>query len=116
MWAVAGIYRGSEDNHLFQRTDRELVETGIRRLEAGELVVLDADAIHAVANSNSTPCVALHVYGGDLDGTPRSTWTPDERAFDPDGMWRAIDRFRARENELGRPLTTEESEALLPNR
>jgi predicted metal-dependent enzyme (double-stranded beta helix superfamily) len=116
MWAVAGTYRGSEDNRLFERDERVLVETGTRRIDAGDVIVLDTDAIHAVANARSTPCVALHVYGGDLDGTPRSTWVPDERSFDPDGMWRAVDRLRAREDDLGRPLTAEETSALLANR
>ena len=114
MWAVVGVYRGREDNALFRRADHMLHQTGGRQVDTGEVLVLDADAIHAVANSSTAPCVALHVYGGDLEGTPRSTWTPDEQPFDPDAMWRAIARFRTREDELGRPLTPEETADLLP--
>ncbi len=39
-----------------------------------------------------------------------------EKPFDPDGMWRAIGRFRARKDELGRPLTPDETAALMPTR
>jgi predicted metal-dependent enzyme (double-stranded beta helix superfamily) len=116
MWAVVGVYRGREDNALFRRDGRGLARAGGQPVEQGDVFVLDADSIHAVANCTGTPCVALHVYGGDLDRTPRSTWTPDERPFDPDGMWRAIARFRAREDELGRALTPDETASLMPSR
>lgn len=116
MWAVVGVYRGREDNALFRRAGAALGPAGGRQVEQGDVLVLDADAIHAVANTAAKPCVALHVYGGDLDHTPRSTWTPDEKPFDPDGMWRAIGRFRAREDELGRALTADETASLMPHR
>ena len=48
MWAVVGVYRGREDNVLFRRDGRVLEPAGGRRLEAGEVLVLDTDAIHAV--------------------------------------------------------------------
>ncbi len=116
MWAVVGVYRGREDNRLFRRDDPALSEAGARRIETGEVFTLGSDAIHAVANTMSVPCVALHVYGGDLDGTARSTWTPEEHRFEPQAMWRAIGTFRAREDELGRPLTLEETTALIASR
>jgi predicted metal-dependent enzyme (double-stranded beta helix superfamily) len=112
MWAVVGVYRGREDNALFRRDGATLEGCGDRQIEEGGVLVLHADAIHAVANGMSTPCVALHVYGGDLDGTPRSTWAPDEQPFDPDRMWHNIARLRRREDELGRALTPEETAAL----
>jgi predicted metal-dependent enzyme (double-stranded beta helix superfamily) len=116
MWAVVGVYRGREDNALFRRNGHRLDAIGGRHVQQGEVLVLDPDAIHAVANSTSAPCVALHVYGGDLDGTERSAWTPDEQRFDPDAMWQAIARFRRKEDELGRALTAEETASLMPNR
>jgi predicted metal-dependent enzyme (double-stranded beta helix superfamily) len=113
MWAAVGVYRGREDNRLFRRADDRVAEAGGHRVEAGHVLTLDRDAIHAVANTAAAPCVALHVYGGDLDHTPRTTWVPDERPFDPDGMWRAIGAFRAREDDLGRPLTPDETSAMM---
>jgi predicted metal-dependent enzyme (double-stranded beta helix superfamily) len=111
-WAVAGVVRGGEDNRLLRRCDDRLEEAGQRRIEAGEVLDLDDTMIHAVANPSSQPCLALHVYGGDLDHTPRSTWTPDEHPFDPGAMWAAIDRLRAVEDRLGRPLTGNETAQL----
>lgn len=115
MWAVTGVYRGVEDNQLFRRHDDGLEPIGRRNVETGTVLSLECDAIHSVANPASAPCVALHVYGGDLDGTARSTWGPagDERSFDPEAMRAAIALLRAREDELGRPLTAEETSALI---
>ena len=117
MWAVVGVYRGREDNALFRRDGRALEPAGGRQARSRERSSCSTLTRSTPwRNTTARPCVALHVYGGDLDDTPRSTWTPDEQPFDPDGMWRAIARFRGREDELGRALRPEETEALLPRR
>jgi len=88
MWAVIGVYQGAEDNEFFRRgTDRPLVESGGRRLAAGDVVVLGESTIHAVANPTSGLTGGLHVYGGDFVAQPRSQWGPGdpvERPFDLD--------------------------------
>jgi predicted metal-dependent enzyme (double-stranded beta helix superfamily) len=78
MWAVIGNYAGQEHNRFFQYEDGALEETGERLLREGDIAVLDADVIHAIANPLTTESSAIHVYGGDLVARPeRSIWNPD---------------------------------------
>lgn len=77
MWAVIGVYDGQEHNRFYQWEGGELQEKGERLLEEGEVIVLDPDAVHAIANPLPTNCAAIHVYGGDLVEQPkRSLWNP----------------------------------------
>jgi predicted metal-dependent enzyme (double-stranded beta helix superfamily) len=85
MWAANGIYGGCEDNTFYRRRGDGLEPRGGHRLEAGDVAVLGADAIHAVANPSRAYTAAVHVYGGDYFATPRSQWDPvtlQESAFD----------------------------------
>jgi len=78
MWAVIGNYAGQEHNRFFRYEDGALQETGERLLREGDIVVLDADVIHAIANPLTTESSAIHVYGGDLVARPeRSMWNSD---------------------------------------
>ncbi len=73
--------------------------------------MLDADAIHAVANPCSYPTVAVHVYGGDLANTPRSEWDYDgenEHLFDMAAVQRFVAAMGERAQALGRVLAAEE--------
>ena len=77
-WVVIGMYAGEEHNYFYQRNDAglELVEEKI--LRAGDVYVMDANAIHAIKNPKSSVNGALHVYGGSLMTRPgRSFWHPD---------------------------------------
>ena len=77
MWAVIGIYTGAEDNAFFRRPSpdsRTLVESGGKRLEVSDTVVLGDDVIHQVSNPVSKLTGAIHVYGGDFVNQPRSQW------------------------------------------
>jgi predicted metal-dependent enzyme (double-stranded beta helix superfamily) len=77
MWAVVGVYSGSEHNRFHRRVYGGLDDAGGRVLGQGEVLVLDVDAIHSVANPSRAAVGGLHVYGGDIDGVPRSQWRPD---------------------------------------
>lgn len=92
MWAVIAVYQGREENEFFRRgTDGSLVESNGRRLDAGDVVVLGTETIHAVANPGTTLTGAIHVYGGDFVHQPRSQWGPGdlvERPFDLAGALR----------------------------
>jgi predicted metal-dependent enzyme (double-stranded beta helix superfamily) len=77
MWAVVGVYCGAEHNRFHRRGPGGLDEVGGRVLGQGDVLVLDADAIHSVTNPSRSRVVGLHVYGGDIDGVPRSQWRPD---------------------------------------
>jgi predicted metal-dependent enzyme (double-stranded beta helix superfamily) len=78
MWAVIGNYAGQEHNRFFRYEDGALQEAGERLLREGDIAVLDAEVIHAIANPLTTESSAIHVYGGDLVARPeRSMWNPD---------------------------------------
>lgn len=83
MWAANGIYGGREDNAFYRRGPHGIVPSGGKALEAGDVVILGRDAIHAVVNPRSTYTAAIHVYGGDFFDTPRSQWDPDTLTEEP---------------------------------
>ena len=77
MWAVIGVYRGEEVNHLFERTPDGLHECDERLVRRGEVLTLGRDVIHSVDNPHRELTAGLHVYGGDILGADRSAWGPD---------------------------------------
>jgi predicted metal-dependent enzyme (double-stranded beta helix superfamily) len=90
MWAAIGIYAGQEDNAFYRRTGdapTTLVESGGKQLTTGDVAVLGAETVHAVANPRDHLTGAIHVYGGDFVHEPRSQWGPgklEERPYDID--------------------------------
>ncbi len=77
MWAVIGIYGGREENTFFRRKEPAgLTRHGTKELNAKDCVRLGRDIIHAVVNPLDQITAAIHVYGGDFFGTPRSEWHP----------------------------------------
>jgi predicted metal-dependent enzyme (double-stranded beta helix superfamily) len=83
MWAAIGIYTGREDNTFFRREGPHAVESGGKTLEERDVALLGDDTIHAVFNPLDRYTAAIHVYGGDFPGTPRSQWDPDTLAEEP---------------------------------
>lgn len=79
MWAVVGVYAGSEVNSFFRRVEVGVEQVGERKIQCGDVLALGADAIHAVANPTRTWTAGIHVYGGDILDAPRSAWSPDNR-------------------------------------
>ncbi len=77
MWAAIGIYGGGEDNTFFRRVPEGLVVSGGKQLRAGDVALLGADVIHAVANPSRAYTAAIHVYGGDYFGTAPEPVGPD---------------------------------------
>ena len=85
MWAVLGIYGGCEQNTFFRRVSGGLTQHGTKTLLVSDTIVLGESVIHAVTNPLHSITRAIHVYGGDLFGTPRSEWNADtfeEHLFD----------------------------------
>ena len=77
-WVVIGMYAGEEHNYFYRRAADGIELAEERTLKAGDVYVMDADAIHAIKNPNNTVNGALHVYGGSLMTRPgRSFWHPD---------------------------------------
>lgn len=80
-WVVIGMYAGEEHNYFYRRNDDVLELAEERTLKAGDVFVMDANAIHAIKNPSNTVNGALHVYGGNLMSRPgRSYWHPDSEA------------------------------------
>ncbi|MEI7933049.1 MAG: hypothetical protein WCI21_08350 [Alphaproteobacteria bacterium] len=103
MWAVIGVYAGREDNILWRRLPGDaktrIEAAGAKSLGEGEAIAFGADVIHSVLNPLSRPTGALHVYGGDFFGVPRSEWDPeslDERPLDVEGVLRRLSSGQAR--------------------
>jgi predicted metal-dependent enzyme (double-stranded beta helix superfamily) len=91
MWATIGIYTGREDNILWERTGSQIEATSAASLSEEEVFALSDEAIHSVTNPIDRLTAAIHVYGGDFFGTPRSEWDPEtlqERPFDIEGARR----------------------------
>ena len=85
MWALIGLYGGREDNTFYRRSPGGLQRAGSKRLDRGDTALLGKDVIHSVANPLRVLTGAIHIYGGDFFGTPRSDWDPEtmeERPFD----------------------------------
>jgi len=78
MWAVIGIYTGREDNIFWRRiagsSTGEVEAAGARALREGDAEPLGRDIIHSVTNPIPRLTGALHIYGGDFFGVPRSEW------------------------------------------
>jgi predicted metal-dependent enzyme (double-stranded beta helix superfamily) len=78
MWAVIGIYTGREDNIFWRRvpgsTTGEVEAAGARALREKDAEPLGRDIIHSVTNPIPRLTGAIHVYGGDFFGVPRSEW------------------------------------------
>jgi predicted metal-dependent enzyme (double-stranded beta helix superfamily) len=110
MWAVIGVYQGLEHNELFVRTERGGLESVDHfTVGSGDVRTLDASTIHSVQARGDRYLGAIHVYGGDLFGTPRSTWRGDvEYTMDEAALPDFFNRLRRHETELGRAMTPDE--------
>jgi len=114
MWAVIGVYHGREDNQLFARADSGLEPVERFSVTPGQVRALDASTIHSVQAADGLYLGAVHVYGGDLFATPRSTWRNGiEQPNDESALPAFFRRLRAREDTLGRAMTTDEVTELL---
>jgi predicted metal-dependent enzyme (double-stranded beta helix superfamily) len=95
MWAVIAIYGGQEDNTFYRRQGESIATSGGRELLEGDVLVLGAETIHGVRNPRHGYTGAIHVYGGDFVGTPRSQWdqeTLQERPYDFEAVQREFER------------------------
>ena len=99
MWAAIGIYRGREDNAFYRRSGPSLVPSGGKELTDGAVLLLGDDVIHSVHNpARYSYTGAIHVYGGDFVGTPRSQWDPSkltEQPYDLEAVRSEFDRAEA---------------------
>jgi len=95
MWAVIGIYSGREQNTFYRRAEHGLEQHGGKELNPKDTTPLGPAVIHAVTNPLDRITAAIHVYGGDFFGTPRSEWDPttfEERPYDVEDTMRAFEK------------------------
>jgi predicted metal-dependent enzyme (double-stranded beta helix superfamily) len=105
MWAVIGIYTGREDNILWRRlpgdTKARIEAAGAKALSEGETLPLGRDIIHSVTNPIARLTGAIHVYGADFFGVPRSEWDPERLVEQPYDVQKTLNLFE----ESNRPYT-----------
>jgi predicted metal-dependent enzyme (double-stranded beta helix superfamily) len=97
MWAVIGIYTGREDNILWRRVADEpsgrIEAAGAKALSERDALPLGRDIIHSVTNPIGRLTGAIHVYGGDFFGVPRSEWDPERLVEQPGNVQRTLQLF-----------------------
>jgi predicted metal-dependent enzyme (double-stranded beta helix superfamily) len=97
MWAVIGIYGGREDNIFWRRLPGDAAgkveAAGARAMCDQDAVPLGADIVHSVTNPIPKLTGAIHVYGGDFFGAPRSEWDPETLTEQPYNVERNLKRF-----------------------
>jgi predicted metal-dependent enzyme (double-stranded beta helix superfamily) len=97
MWAVIGIYTGREDNIFWRRVPGHahgrIEAAAAKALSERDAVPLGRDIIHSVLNPINRLTGAIHVYGGDFFGAPRSEWDPERLVEQPFDMQATVTRF-----------------------
>jgi predicted metal-dependent enzyme (double-stranded beta helix superfamily) len=97
MWAIIGVYLGREDNIFWRRIHDELggkIEAaGAKALAAADAIPLGPDIVHSVTNPIPRLSGAIHVYGGDFFGIPRSEWDPETLLEQPYSVEKTIRLF-----------------------
>ena len=94
MWAVIGLYTGKEANAFYRRSPSGLEPSGGKDLNEKDVCPLGSSVIHSVVNPLGALTGAIHVYGGDFFGVPRSQWdvdTLEEKPYDVDYFMRLFD-------------------------
>jgi predicted metal-dependent enzyme (double-stranded beta helix superfamily) len=97
MWAVIGIYTGREDNIFWRRLpggENKVEAAGARALCERDAQPLGRDIIHSVTNPIPRLTGAIHVYGGDFFGVPRSEWDSETLLEQPCNGERMARRFQ----------------------
>jgi predicted metal-dependent enzyme (double-stranded beta helix superfamily) len=90
-WGIVGLYRGTQDEDVFQRRDDgsdeascdlELVEA--KGLVPGDLYeLLPENDIHRVRTTSDVTSVSLHLLGNDNGCIWRHRFHPDEGRIEP---------------------------------
>ena len=97
MWAIIGVYTGREDNILWRRVLGEpggrIEAAGAKALSERDAFPLGRDIIHSVTNPIGRLTGAIHVYGGDFFGVPRSEWDPEQLVEHPGDVQRTLQLF-----------------------
>ena len=66
---------------------------GTKALSERDVLPLGRDIIHSVTNPLGRLTGAIHVYGGDFFGVPRSEWEPERLVEQPGDVQRTLQLF-----------------------
>jgi predicted metal-dependent enzyme (double-stranded beta helix superfamily) len=85
-WGLVGLYRGSQDEEIFAREERELRLAESRALRPGDFYALipPRDDIHRVRTTSAETSVSIHLLTNDTGCVWRHAFDPDtgdERPF-----------------------------------
>ena len=94
--AVIGVYDGGEVNSFYRVDGGRLIEEATVTLAPGDVLRIDADAIHTVMTSGQEACHGLHVYLARLATTDRSLYDWESGTAEPmsDERFQALTRQR----------------------
>ena len=84
IWGFVGIYQGEEANTFYEEGGA-LEQIGFLAVKAGEVLAMDPDTIHSIANPMETTTIGIYVYLGDLQKQKRCLWNPftlEKEVFD----------------------------------
>ena len=77
MHAIIGVFEGCEDQRFFARSEDGLEPAAGRSLEAGDVIVLGEQAVHAISSPVGRAARAIHVYFGDIYAVERELFHPE---------------------------------------
>lgn len=124
IFACIGTLIGKEENTIYSLDDgNESKPLKIKEqfvVQSGEVITLDADVIHSIANPDDTVLHSLHVYGGSFPKVmeERTLWTSAElKAMQfsfPGLMKESCVRMKMENNDRGLDAAAEAVPALKP--
>jgi 3-mercaptopropionate dioxygenase len=84
-WGLVGLYRGTQDEEIFERRAAGLRRTQRRRLSPGDFYALvpPRDDIHRVTTTSPQTSVSIHLLTNDTGCVWRHTYDPDSGAERP---------------------------------
>jgi predicted metal-dependent enzyme (double-stranded beta helix superfamily) len=78
-WGLVGLYRGTQDEEIFERSDDELRLAEHRALQPGDFYALipPTDDIHRVRTTSAETSVSIHLLTNDTGCIWRHAYDPD---------------------------------------
>jgi predicted metal-dependent enzyme (double-stranded beta helix superfamily) len=84
-WGLVGLYRGTQDEEVFERDGAELRLTVRRSLAPGDFYALlpPVEDIHRVRTTSAEPSVSIHLLTNDTGCTWRHSYDPETGSTRP---------------------------------
>ena len=84
-WGLVGLYRGEQDEEIYERDGNELRLVERRTLRPGDLYALfpPHDDIHRVTTTSAETSISIHLLTNDTGCTWRHTYDPETGSQEP---------------------------------